>query len=216
MPLICRLTAALCLSLVAGGLRAESKVFSEIQGVVAMEAENATTGTDWKPRNDKLGGVASSGGWSLEDAGGALRYDITFTHPGRYYVWFRMAKPMSGYPPDKANDCFVRFNGTSAHTTNGTTVWTVDGMGTHNKSLTWQSRPKSHDSAARAWHVYIEVEKAGQHRFEVLSRSPGFLVDKIVLIHEQKGGDAEGGGATADRIPAILKGFGPEETGKSG
>lgn len=194
-------------------LPAETKAFLEVEGVVSMEAENATELRGFLPRQDGMG-AEPSGGFALEDAGGQLRYLIRFEHPGRYYVWARMAKPQSGYPSDKANDCTLRFDGKPLNTSNGTTTWTVIGLGTHHQSLTWQSRPKSHESAARDHHVYLEVPGPGDYHLDLVSRSPGFLIDKLVLIHAQQGGDAEGGGpGLAARTPKILNGMGPPETG---
>lgn len=194
-------------------LQAETKAFLEVEGVVSMEAENATELRGFLPRQDGMG-AEPSGGFALEDAGGQLRFTIRFEHPGRYYIWARMAKPQSGYPSDKANDCVLRFDGKPVHTSDGTTTWTVIGLGTHNKNLTWQSRPKSHESAARDHHVYFEVPEPGDYHLDLVSRSPGFLIDKLVLIHAQQGGDAEGGDpGLAERTPKILEDMGPPETG---
>jgi hypothetical protein len=105
------------------------------------------------------------------------------------------------------NDCIVSFNGTPLRVGNGNEVI---GMGTHQTELQFQSRPKSHHPEDRSFHPFFEVNSSGTYEFIVNSRSDlskGYLVDKIVLIHVDEGGD--------DADPAVLGGrnsFGPEET----
>ena len=207
MPI--RLTQQLLLSLCAlSVLSAESKTFVEVNGVVSMECENATSISGWVADT----GYPSSG-VTMRDEGVRNKdnctFDITFSRTGRYFVWFRMRKPDGA--TDGSNDSIVKVDGQSLKVWDGTTEHNVIGMGTHQKELRFQSRPKTNDDALRGYHPYFDVSSAGPVQFILFSRSPGFLVDKIVLIHADEGGD--------DNDPAVLGGkasFGPPETDGNG
>ena len=68
-------------------------------------------------------------------------------------------------------------------------------------------RPKSHHSKDREFHPYFEVKSAGVKKLVVNSRgnnSKDYLVDKIILIHEESGGN--------EKAPREVKNFGVKET----
>lgn len=176
--------------------------FKEVNGLVSMEAENATNQA-WTSSNDY-----SSSGVAMTNPGSSskeMKFKINFSKTGKYYVWFRHRKP-DGAGGDY-NDCVVKFNGKDLKVGNGNSVV---GMGTHQTSLKFESRPKSHHSEDRSFHPFFEVTSAGTHEFVVNSRSDlskGYVVDKIVLIHADKGGN--------DSSPSVLGGLssnGPAET----
>jgi len=176
------------------------KLFVERDGVVAMEAEHATRAKGWKPvKRDDASGVA------MVDDGGRLAFVIKIKRPGRYFVWFRHAKPAGA--GDKSNDCIVSVGGKGLEVHDGEKSHRVIGMGTHQKALAFESRPKTHESKLRAYHPHFVVPRPAVVEFKVISRSPGYLLDKIVLIHEAEGGDEAKPEAIGD-----LKGTGPAET----
>ncbi|MCM8536296.1 MAG: Ig-like domain-containing protein [Lentisphaeraceae bacterium] len=180
-----------------------SATFKEVNGLVSMEAESATQ-QEWTPSNDS----STSGGIKMINPGAStndMTFKIKFAKTGKYYVWFRHAKP--SYADGDNNDCIVTFDGKELKVGNGNSVI---GMGTHQKSLKFESRPKSHHSEDRSYHPFFEVNSAGEYDFVVNSRSDlsaEYIVDKIVLIHADRGGN--------DSSPAVLGGLtshGPDET----
>ncbi|MDA3963496.1 MAG: hypothetical protein PF961_22150 [Planctomycetota bacterium] len=182
--------------------------YAEVSGIVSIEAEHAAEVRNWS-RDD---GYAASGTTMRDDASsrgdGHLRFSVTFTRTGRYYVWFRMRKPAGA--TDGSNDCFVTIDGNDLKVHDGTSAHSVIGMGTHQTSLAFQSRPKTHDAALRGYHPYCDITNPGTVDLVVTSRAQGFLVDKIVLIHVGEDGNSD--------TPAALNptsGFGPAETGAS-
>jgi len=176
------------------------KLFVERDGVVAMEAEHATRLKGWKPvARPDASGVA------LADEGGRLEFVIQFKRPGRYYVWFRHAKPQNA--TDNSNDCVVKANGKVLQIHDGKKAHPVIGMGTHQKTLAFESRPKSHEALHRAHRPHFLVTRPGAITFKVMTRSPGYIVDKVVLLHQDAGGDEAAPKAIGD-----LKGTGPAET----
>ena len=176
--------------------------FKEVNGLVSMEAENATE-QEWNSSNsfNSSGPAMVNPGTSSKD----MTFKIKFSKTGKYYVWFRHRKP-SGAGGDY-NDCIVKFNGKDLKVGNGNSVV---GMGTHQTSLKFESRPKSHHEEDRSYHPFFEVTSAGTHEFVVNSRSDlskGYIVDKIVLIHADRDGNSSN--------PSVLGGLssnGPAET----
>lgn len=182
----------------------QPRLFVERDGVVAMEAEHATEAQGWEPvgRPDASGVAMRDGG---PRNGAHLAFKILVERPGRYVVWFRHAKPE--HATDQSNDCFVTVDGEDLRVWDGAEAHPVIGMGTHQKRLAFESRPKTHERELRRYHPFVDVHERRVLDLRVTSRSPGYLVDKIVLIHHQLGGD--------DVRPAVLgdlEGTGPEET----
>ena len=198
MYLRCLLLTCLCLSLSAATIVG----FREVNGVVCMEAEHATDIRNWA-RDE---GYPASGVTMRDDGGGQLSFRVGIENPGRYYVWFRMRKPEGA--TDKSNDCTVRVDGHALKVFDGTNEHEVIGMGTHQKRLEFESRPKTNENALRQYHPYFDVtQPKSTIEFTILSRSPGFLVDRVLLIHEKAGGNTERPAATVEN-----SGMGPVET----
>ena len=74
-----------CSLLIAGSARAATYV--EVNGIVLMEAENAGEIDGWTPQN-----ISNSSGETMRDSvpknQGHMKYTITFTRTGNYFVWF--------------------------------------------------------------------------------------------------------------------------------
>ena len=67
-------------------LAQSGKVFREVNGLVSMEAENASHVNLWRKVKGTSGAAMEAlkeGSWN----GGVLRFDIEFTQPGSYAVW---------------------------------------------------------------------------------------------------------------------------------
>lgn len=198
MHLRCLLLLAVCTSASAATVVG----FREVNGVVCMEAEHATEIRNWVADD----GYAASGVTMRDEGGGHLSFNVGIEHPGRYYVWFRMRKPEGA--SDKSNDCIVQVNGKALKIFDGSNEHEVIGMGTHQKKLGFQSRPKTHENAHRQFHPYFDVTEAkSMIDFKVISRSPGFLIDRILLVHAKAGGDEAAPAATKENA-----GMGPFET----
>lgn len=176
--------------------------FIEKDGIVSMEAENATERYGWIEKT----GLENSSGISMMDQepeeGGYLKFAIKFTKTGTYTIWALHAKSTEGYRPDQANDCIAGFNGkpleldskSSCHGEHARVI----GLGTHQTILDWESRPKTHCAEDRNKKVIFNVESPGIHDFQITSRSNGYLLDKLVFVHHDNS--------------SIPKGKGPDET----
>ena len=166
----------------------EGTVFLEKNGIVAMEAEHASEIVGWSV----VRGLKNSSGVTMIDEepaeGGKLIFRVKFNQPGTYTIWALHAKSTEGYRPDQANDCFALFNenklqvegGTSCHGAHGEVI----GLGTHHTELAWQSRPKTECVEDRKKKVIFRVDSPGTYEFKILSRSKGYLLDKLVFAHE--------------------------------
>ncbi|MBD3244114.1 MAG: hypothetical protein GF331_26215 [Chitinivibrionales bacterium] len=160
--------------------------FEESNHVVSMEAEHATENVGWVEKT----GLSGASGVTLEDQGtrgvGHISFEIFFHSTGKFYIWALTAKPANS--SDWGNDCFGDFNGNHFQVAGGSSCTghsaEVIGLGTHQTSLGWQSRPKTECSADRSKHVYFEVNQTGWGTFTLTSRSQGYLMDKLVLQHE--------------------------------
>lgn len=173
-------------ALLLTALPALSLQFEEQNHIVSMEAEHATENVGWVEKS----GLDGASGVTLEDNGvrgeGHISFEIYFHTTGTFFVWALHAKPTDA--TDNSNDCFGDFNGNHFEIWGGSSCTghtaEVIGLGTHQKSLGWQSRPKTECSADRSKHVYITVTQTGWNTFTLTSRSKGYLMDKLMLIHE--------------------------------
>lgn len=171
------------------GNRNEQKVFSEVNGIVAMEAEHASEIYGWS----EVKGLKNSSGVTMMDEepaeGGKLIFQVKFNQPGTYTIWALHAKSTEGYRPDQANDCFALFNSKKLQIEGGTTCHgehgEVIGLGTHYTVLTWQSRPKTECVEDRNRKVIVKVDSPGTYEFKIMSRSKGYMLDKLVFAHEK-------------------------------
>lgn len=200
--LLCTVLSMCLVDVSATEKGASKKVFKEKSGIVSMEAEHATKMVGWTEKS----GLKNSSGVCMVDNGlrdsGHLTFKIEFSKTGNYIIYALHAKSTEGYRSDQANDCFATFNGKELEILGGSSCHGehahVIGMGTHQKVLEWQSRPKTHCETDRVKKVYFTVEKPGEYEFKISSRSEGYLMDKLVFVHEN-----------SDFIPS---GAGPEQT----
>lgn len=174
-------------SIDAGGMPPTGS-FAEEEGSVIIEAEHARVVGDWHPISVRgaYGRVMRDGG---ERGKTGLSFTVKVSTPGRYFVWFRHAKPPQA--TDDANDCFVSVNGRPLLVNDGLTAHPVIGMGTHQKKLAFESRPKTHHAELRRFRPYFDVDEPGSVTFEVRSRAVGYMIDTIALVHADAGGDTE-------------------------
>lgn len=166
-----------------------NKVFIEIDGIVSMEAEHANEQYGWMEKK----GLPNSSGVTMVDQepeeGGYLSFVIDFTKTGTYVIWALHAKSTTGYRPDQANDCFALFNGKQLELESNSSCHgkhaKVIGLGTHQTTLNWQSRPKTECAEDRNKKVIFNVESPGIYEFKISSRSRGYMLDKLVFVHYQ-------------------------------
>lgn len=162
--------------------------FEERDGLVSMEAENATRISGWEEKT----GMSGASGVTMIDNGqrgvDGLTFTITFNQAGTYMVWALTAKSTVGYESDQANDCFASFDGNHLEILGGSNcsghTAEVIGLGTHQTSLGWQSRPKTECVDDRRRKVIFTVETPGTYDLEIISRSKGYMLDKFVVVHE--------------------------------
>lgn len=220
-PTMSALATVLLCATAAVGLQ-----FEESGSIVSMEAEHATENVGWVEKT----GLSGASGVTLEDQGtrgvGHISFDIYFHTTGAFYVWALTSKPVGA--TDNANDCFGDFNGNDFDVHGGSScgdhTGDVIGLGTHKTSLGWESRPKTECVDDRTKHVYVDVTQTGWNTFTLTSRSQGYLMDKLVLIHESiygtsvfptGNGPAEtvyGGGSTATPTAILTPAEGTELT----
>jgi hypothetical protein len=168
---------------------AMAAAFEEVNGVVSFEAENSTSGSGWTNKS-----FSNASGTIMEDNGsGTLSYLITFHKTGRYIFWVRHAKEtpgVNGCAADQCNDCFATMDDHELFMHQGTSCAgsEVFGFGTHETSLTWQSRPKTECSDDRSKNVATDISTAGVHTFKLSHRSTFYRIDKIVIKHIDNGG----------------------------
>jgi hypothetical protein len=160
-----------------------SAQFIESGGVVSMEAENADQTHNW----NVVPGMSGSAMVDVAtvDHQGWLRFNVRFCQAGDYTVWFIHQQPEDA--TDGSNDCFIDLDGDPmwSYGFESDSACRPIGMGTHQKSLGWQSRPKTNTCEdARKEAVYIKVAAAGNYTFSIESRAAGYTVDKIVLIKD--------------------------------
>jgi hypothetical protein len=158
--------------LLVGVTLARAADFCEIGGLVVMEAESASSVTNWVR-------VSGRCGYAMEDHGtrqGALVFSVTFSQTGDYYVWLLCANGPNG---TESNDCFIYLDGERSYDPTGLRP---DGIRRTSTRWGWTSQPKgpgAHTTAVPPIHV--KVLTIGEHVFRVGSRSDLFRVDKIAL-----------------------------------
>jgi hypothetical protein len=195
-------------------IAAPDLVFAEVDGIVAVEAEHFYKQTltekrawyitsskntaDLKPDPDPAHVVGASGGAYLEilpdsranhdekliqgenftDKPGlmaVLHYKIHIKTPGRYYVWVRSFSSGS-----EDNGVHVGLDG----------QWPASGkrwQTVHKQKWAWECKqrtPEVHTGVPM--HLYLDIEKAGDHEIMFSLREDGFEMDKIVLASNKE------------------------------
>ncbi|MCE5326265.1 MAG: tandem-95 repeat protein, partial [Planctomycetaceae bacterium] len=161
--------------------------FLESNGLVSMEAENATanvagTGaganTAWTPTTALTGFSGASAMQAVPNAkvslgdslaGARLDYQIQFSTPGTYYVWIRTIGATGS--DDSIN---VGLDGQAV---------TLGKWGMTDTTTTWDWNNSVVD-ANGATRVAVNVATAGVHTLNVWMREDGTAVDKIVLTRD--------------------------------
>ena len=153
-------------------LQSQRQPFAERGGVVAFEAESG--GGEWPT-------FQIPGGEAIRDPGGGrMRYQVTFSKPGKYYVFMRCKQGPRG--KDKENDVLVSLNGERLYGEDDKTR--PVGMRSYG-DWKWAYLPKG-----PGWHtpdsirngpVYFKVPAAGEYTFEIAHRSANFCIDKVMM-----------------------------------
>lgn len=164
------LSALVLASLVAASAAAEERFFQHL-GAVIVEAEDLPH-AGWRR-------VPGASGAALQDEGGHLEATLVFTETGIHRCWFLHA--YTGDRSGERNDCFVEFDGRPLRVAN--TAVAPYGMVTHAARPTWGNDPKIGDrnAALRKRPAYIVIERPGAYRLLIRSRSPGYVLDKLVF-----------------------------------
>jgi len=168
--------------------------FVERDGKVVIEAEHAVALKDWV----QVQGISGS---AMRDEGarnvGYLDYPIVIDTAGDYYIYMLMRRTDEEHI-DQSNDTFVSFGGRRLFASDG--ISRPDGIRCSMMEFTWESVPQGPGFETPGDilqdPVYIKVTAPGAYTLRISSRSPGFEVDKIVLLRE----------------PVAPAGSGPEET----
>ena len=171
-------------------------------GIIAVEAEHALACQGWRM-------VSGHSGKAMQDDSergqGWLRFELKFDQPGRYFMYLLCLAPDKN---TSKNDCYVYLDEKKLHAI-GEEKLRPDGIRVHTADYSWSGLPKGPGphtpSAIRDNGVYFEVREPGTHTLQIVSRSMGFTVDKIVLkLNNQKApegaGPAENGLAYAPPV----------------
>lgn len=175
----------------------------EVNGLVSMEAEHATRIKNWIPIQ-----MGSNDSTMIDDGGGYMEFDITFSKTGTYIIWVHNLKDAlkdGTCASDQCNDCFAQMDGKDLFIYEGSSCdgsgGHVIGLGTHATSLTWQSRPKTHCGGDRSGkHVAFTITNTGLNTFRIGSRSDKYGIDKLVFMHEDLGIEKPSGNGPAETL----------------
>ncbi len=147
-------------------------------GVISVEAEHALACQGWR-MVDGLSGKAMQD--DSERGQGWLRYELQFNQAGQYFVYLLCLAPDKN---TSKNDCYV-YLGNEKLQAIGEEKLRPDGIRVHTADFSWSGRPKGPGAhtppAIRDNLVYFEVPRAGIYTLQIVSRSMGFTLDKIVL-----------------------------------
>lgn len=174
-------------------------VFEEVNGLVAVEAENFST----QKKTDKRKWYLNTGGEISDEASGKafmeilpdtrvshsdilisgenfsnnpgamaiMEYQVFFNTPGRYYVW---ARCYSSGPED--NGIHVGINGIWPES--GQRLQWCDGKNTWR----WESKQRTNEvHCGVAGQIYLDVPTAGIHTVAFSMREDGFKLDKWLM-----------------------------------
>ncbi|HYP14918.1 MAG TPA: hypothetical protein VEQ63_13405 [Bryobacteraceae bacterium] len=186
-------------------------VFLEKDGIVSMEAENASYSYLWKAVNGASGKAlecpdAPKYGLSVRD--GVIRFDVEFSKPGLYAVYLlgrhdlglyhnecRVGmdrKLISNNPGLEGFDSYPQYVQDAAGNT-ATRMW----FGPHtddSRAFHWRSAAKF--KLGDTGPVFWNVRTNGRHHIEFQNAGePGIALDKVVLVHKD----------VLDRDPKLLE-----------
>lgn len=181
-------------------------LFYEKDGIVSMEAENASYIHGWKPARMPYDTKAMEADSAFAWKGGVLRFDIEFKTVGKYGVWILARKGRRGQWD--CNDVKVWFNrdlsiginplfehrkdlkeglivSGNYHTTpdpaNNPKGWESE-FNIPEHYFTWSSSPKEGEGPA-----FWEIKTPGRHHIEfVMGDEWQYAIDKVVLSLDNK------------------------------
>ncbi len=145
---------------------------------ILLEAENTTYCQGWRLVPGKSGDALQDDAARGE---GILRYDLYLKRAGRYYVHLLCMAPEKN---TSKNDCFLLLNDERLLASKDSTI-RPEGIRVHSSQFVWSALPKGPGAhtpnAIRNGQVYFSVAKPGAYQLQVISRSKGFVLDKILL-----------------------------------
>lgn len=159
--------------------------FVEQAGLVVIEAESAALGGAWRIATENAG-FTGAGYVVADEAVGTLSYPVRVSTPGRYLVLLRSAAPHD----TEHNDTWVRLDGPAI-------TWTADdapACSQHddgwyktfvNESYhIWSWNNKNCDHTER--RLYAHIAEPSDYVLRLRARSPGHLIDRVVLRHDSR------------------------------
>ncbi|QCW99830.1 hypothetical protein FGM00_06865 [Aggregatimonas sangjinii] len=182
-------------------------IFSEKDGLVLVEFENAEFSADWALKSD--GDGHSGAGYMVWEGqqhlsipgNGTATFKINITNPGTYqFLWNSAVK--TGDNGTDHNDTWLRFNDAQdfyAQNTDGTsTVYpkgidktpnpegaSADGWfkiyrSGNNLDFKWQASTFDNNPH----NIFVQFDSAGTYLMEISARSSGHGIDKFVLFND--------------------------------
>jgi len=188
-----------------------SSIFSEENGLLTVEFEDAEFSGDWKLRSDGdsysgEGYMVWEGSQSLGNPGnGIVTFELKIQNPGTYqFLWKSAVK--TGNNGTEHNDSWLRFaDAQDFYAKNGESIVYPEGTGKtpnpegatkdgwfkiyrsgNDLDFKWQARTFDNN----AHDIFVVFENAGTYTMEVSARSSGHGIDKFVLFKEMSQQDA--------------------------
>jgi hypothetical protein len=176
--MLLRLPIALCCLIFMPALPGKAVHARIAADVITVEAEHALHCRGWRM-------VKGYSGQALQDDSergqGWLRYELEFNRTGRYFVYLLCLAPQKN---TSQNDCYLYLEKEKLYAI-GDPVLRPDGIRVHTGEFSWSGLPKGPGAhtpdAIRNNRVYFEVPEPGTYTLQVVSRSRGFTLDKILL-----------------------------------
>jgi hypothetical protein len=157
----------------------QSRLFNESNGMVFIEAEEASNVSGWKQVDGRSGKAMRD---TVGGNKGSMSYSINFTKAGNYYI-YALARRTDLQHSDKANDWTVTLNNQKLYGIDNKTR--PEGMRCVTTSFMWHSLPKGPGSHTpeniKDAVVHAKVPAPGTYTLKIGSRSAGAEIDKLFL-----------------------------------
>ncbi|HAS44461.1 MAG TPA: hypothetical protein DCS93_28545 [Microscillaceae bacterium] len=178
-------------------------IFEEKDGLLVIEAENATIPTDWVTANSVAeftgtGYIQWEGANNFGKTGeGLINYKIRIATPGTYRFQWR-SRINEGTNATESNDAWVKFPDAAdffGRKSDGSSTVYPKGSGKTpnpnggggdgwfkvymNQAEQWSVQARTSDNDAH--DLYVTFSTAGDYTLQVSGRSKGFAIDRIVL-----------------------------------
>ncbi len=178
--------------------------FIEQNGFLVMEAESVDLPAGWVTRTtvppgdpQRIGGFTGEGfiewtgaqffGLQIPErrAEGVITYQFTINNPGRYTLRWRTKQRLAGQTFDAGNDSFVRFaSGTTPTGQEDFSRFTkvfIQNMQNWDLKVCAEPRRDQNGNAVFITNAFRRDFTAGTHRIQIAARSPGHVIDRLIL-----------------------------------